>query len=81
MRGSYTVVVGDRGRIVVPAEARKRAGLSEGTPMVLLETSAGLILLTREQLRAHVRSELEGLDLVTELLMDRRQAAERENAE
>ncbi len=49
--------------------------------MVLLETSAGLILLTREQLRAHVRSELEGLDLVTELLMDRRQAAERENAE
>ncbi len=81
MSGSYTVVVGDRGRIVVPAEARQRAGLSEGTPMVLLETPGGLILLTREQLRARVRSELEGLDLVAELLMGRRQAAERESAE
>jgi AbrB family looped-hinge helix DNA binding protein len=73
-------VVGDRGRIVVPAEVRERAGLSEGTPLVLLETPTGLVLLTREQLRARVRDELAGLDLVAELLADRRRAAQQEDA-
>ena len=80
MSGTYTVVVGDRGRIVVPAEVRERAGFAEGTPLILLETPGGLVLLTREQLRARVRLELEGLDLVAELLADRRRAAEREDA-
>jgi len=78
--GTYTVVVGDRGRIVVPAEVRERAGLSEGTPLVLLETPSGLVLLTREQLRDRVRGELQGLDLVADLLADRRRAAQREDA-
>jgi AbrB family looped-hinge helix DNA binding protein len=72
--------VGDRGRIVVPAEVRERAGLREGTALILLETPQGLVLLTRQQLRARVNSELEGLDLVTELLADRRRASEAEDA-
>ncbi len=79
MSRTHTVVMGDRGRIVVPAEVRDRAGLAEGTPLVMLETPAGLVLLTREQLRARVRGELEGLDLVAELLADRRRAAEEED--
>ena len=79
MSGTHTVVVGDRGRIVVPADVRARAGLSEGTPLVLLETPHGLVLLTRGQLRARVRAELEGLDLVGELLTERRRVAERED--
>ncbi len=80
MCGTHTVVVGDRGRIVVPAQVRERAGLAPGTPLVLLEAPDGLVLLTREQLRSRVRSELEGLDLVGELLADRRVAAEHEDA-
>ena len=80
MSGTHTVVVGDRGRIVVPAEVRQRAGLSEGTPLILLEAPAGLVLLTREQLQARVRDELAGLDLVAGLLADRRRAAQREDA-
>ena len=36
--------------------------------------------LTREQLRARVRAELAGLDLVSELLADRRAAAAAEDA-
>ena len=80
MSGTYAVVMGDRGRIVVPAEVRERAGLAAGTPLVLLESSDGLILLTREQLRARVREDLSGLDLVGRLLADRRRAAEREDA-
>jgi AbrB family looped-hinge helix DNA binding protein len=80
MGGTYSVVVGDRGRIVVPSEVRDRAGLAEGTKLVLLETPVGLVLLTREQLRHRVRAELEGVDLVSELLADRRSAAASEDA-
>ncbi len=73
------MVVGDRGRIVVPADVRERAGLTAGTPLVMLETPAGLVLLTREQLRARVRDELSGLDLVGDLIEERRRAAREED--
>lgn len=79
MRGTYTVTMGDRGRLVVPAELRERAGLQEGRPLVLVETDAGVVLLTREQLKARVRADLTGLDLVDELLAGRRAAARDED--
>jgi AbrB family looped-hinge helix DNA binding protein len=72
--------VGDRGRIVVPAEVRERAGLEAGTPLVLIEAPDGLILLTREQLKARVRAELAALNLVNELLTERRAQADAEDA-
>jgi len=80
MSGTHTVTMGDRGRLVVPAEVRERAGLDEGTSLILLETPGGIVLLTREQLRSRVREELAGLDLVSELLADRRRAAADEDA-
>jgi AbrB family looped-hinge helix DNA binding protein len=80
MSGTHHVVVGDRGRIVVPAEVRQRAGLNEGTPLVLIETPDGLILLTREQIKARVRADLSGLELVEELLAERRAQADAEDA-
>lgn len=80
MNGTRNMVVGDRGRIVVPADVRERAGLVKGTPLVLIESPGGLALLTREQLRARVREELAGLDLVTELLEDRRRSAAHEDS-
>lgn len=73
-------MVGDRGRIVVPAEVRERQGLVEGTPLILLETPTGLVLLTRRQLRQRVRDDLAGVDLVAELLAERRNAAAAEDA-
>ena len=81
MSGTHTVVVGNRGRLVVPAEVRQRAGLVEGTPLVLLETPSGIVLLTRQQLRDRVRDELSGLDLVHDLLLERRTAAAAEDAQ
>lgn len=75
MDGTYAVVMGDRGRLVVPADVRLRAGLDEGTPLILLETQAGLVLLTRDQVRARVRDQLTGTDLVGQLLAERRRAA------
>ena len=63
----------------MPAGVREEAGLVEGTELVLLSTPGGLVLLTREQLLARVRGELEGVDLVAELLAERRFAAAQED--
>lgn len=79
MSGTYRLVVGDRGRVVLPADLRERAGLAPGTAMTLLETPDGLVLLTRDQLLARVRQDLKGLDLVGELLAERRAEADRED--
>jgi bifunctional DNA-binding transcriptional regulator/antitoxin component of YhaV-PrlF toxin-antitoxin module len=57
---------------VVPADLRARVGWDEGTPLVLVETPTGVAFLTRPQLKAMVRADLSGLDLVGELLADRR---------
>lgn len=79
MSGTYNILMGDRGRIVVPSQVRRRAGLAEGTPMVLVDAEDGLVLLTRDQLKERVRQDLAGLDLVAELLSQRRDAAARED--
>lgn len=80
MGGTYAVVVGDRGRLVIPAEVRDAAGIEEGTRLVLLPTRHGLVLMTRSQLRERVRDDLSGLDLVGELLAERRAAAALDDA-
>ena len=72
--------MGDRGRLVIPAELRERASLIEGTPLIVVETVSGLVLMTREQLRDRVRADLTGLDLVGELLAERRDQAAKEDA-
>jgi AbrB family looped-hinge helix DNA binding protein len=78
--GTYQVVMGDRGRLVIPADLRERAGLAEGTALILLETPTGLVLLTRPQLQGLVRADLAGLDLVGELLSERRAEAATDDA-
>ncbi|MFI2754077.1 AbrB/MazE/SpoVT family DNA-binding domain-containing protein [Cellulomonas sp. P22] len=80
MSGTYAITMGDRGRLVVPAAVRAHAGLDAGVPLILLETPGGLVVMTRDQARDHLRSQLAGADLVSALLADRRAAAEREDA-
>ncbi len=48
--------------------------------MVLVESSDGLVLLTRSQLTERVRRNLAGLDLVEGLLSGRRREAAQEDA-
>ena len=43
--------------------------------LVLVDAPGGVLLLTREQAKERVRDELRGLDLVGELLADRRRQA------
>lgn len=80
MSGTYQITVGDRGRVVLPAELRERAGLAEGMNLVLLETPDGLALLTQDQLKTKVRAELAGESLVESLLADRRAQAVAEDS-
>ena len=68
-----------RGRLVIPAELRTRAGPTEGSPFVVLDTASGVVLLTRDQLKARVRADLDVLDLTGELFAERRVAATDEN--
>lgn len=80
MSGTYVVHVGDRGRLVLPAELRRRARLTPGTALTLVATDDATMLLTQEQLRDLVRRDLAGTSLVDELLGERRQEAAREDA-
>jgi AbrB family looped-hinge helix DNA binding protein len=75
MNGTYPVIMGDRGRLVVPAELRERMHLRPGSPLVLLETPHGIVLATREQLKRLVRTQLQGPSLVEDLLAERRTLA------
>jgi AbrB family looped-hinge helix DNA binding protein len=81
MNGKATLTMGDRGRLVIPAETRQRLRLTEGTPLVLLETPGALVLMTRDQLKARVRADYATApeDLVASLLSDRRAAADAED--
>ena len=79
MSGTYPVVMGDRGRLVIPLELREHIGLKTGTHLVLVETSHGVLLATREQLKDLVREQLKGGDLVAELLAERRRLATAED--
>lgn len=78
--GTHRVTMGDRGRLVIPAVLRERAGLAEGVVLTVIETPRGLVLLTRAQLQDLVRADLADLDLVDELLAERRAAAGVEDA-
>lgn len=80
MSGTYLATMGDRGRLVIPADLRDRAGLREGDQLVLLESAHGIVMLTRDQLRSRVREDLAGSDLVGDLLSERRRAARAEDA-
>ena len=72
--------MGDRGRIVIPAELRDRHHLEAGVPLVLIETERGLILISRDQLRDLVQADLAGEGMLDELLAERRRQAAAEDA-
>lgn len=75
MSTTHTVSLGDRGRLVVPAELRARQAWEQGTPLLLIETDRGVVIASREQVKRLVREQLAGVDVVGELLAERRVAA------
>jgi len=80
LSGTYPVVMGDRGRLVVPAELRERLQLDAGSPVMLIDTPQGVVLATRAQAKGLVRAAPAGPSLVDELLADRRAQAAADDA-
>ena len=79
MSGTYSVTMGDRGRLVIPAELRERLALAPGVELLLLESADGLVLATREQAKRLVRARLSGPSMVEALLAERRRDADIED--
>ncbi len=79
----YHVHVGVRGRVVLPAEVRKRLGLQEGDRLILTVAPDGSMRLVSASTQAR---HLKGLfkhvapdrDLAQELIDERRQEAQQE---
>jgi len=72
--------MGDRGRLVVPAELRARQHWKSGTALLFIEAGNGVILMTRDQAKRLLRDQLAGADPVGDLLRERRAAARQEDA-
>ena len=81
----YVVRLGDRGRLVLPADLRRRAGLRQGEELIAVYEDGILRLVARRELAragrgmfAHVAP---GRDLIGELLAERRDESRRETQE
>jgi len=68
---AYPISLGDRGRLVIPIDVRERHGWKTGTPLVSIDTEAGLLVMSAQEGLAWLRSRLQGGDLVSELLAER----------
>ena len=80
----FTVHLGERGRLVIPAEVRRRMRVKQGDLLALDldEESETLEVRTAADVarsgRGLLRDLAPGADLTTELIQDRREETERE---
>ena len=79
MSGTHAFNVGDRGRVVLPSRLRQSRGWPEGTTLVAIETATGVVVASRDELESIVAKQLAGVDLVAQLLEERRASAARDN--
>jgi len=75
---THPITIGDRGRLVVPAEVRERHGWEPGTSLVAIDTDAGLLVMSVVDGLHWLRGRLEGRDLVAELRDERRAGIDRD---
>ena len=80
----YTVQLGERGRLVIPADVRRSLGVERGDLLALQLDENGVTLEVRtaaevaRSSRGLLRELGRGVDLTTELIDDRREEAGRE---
>jgi AbrB family looped-hinge helix DNA binding protein len=80
----YTVLVGERGRFVLPAEVRRSLGVNPGDSLVLeVDAEAETVQLRRtadvaRNARGLFRDLAPGTDLAADLMRDRREEAARD---
>ena len=67
--------MGERGRVVIPAEIRARHRWVQGTPLVAIDTEHGVQLMAQEDILSALQGSLRGRGTVAEFLAERRAAA------
>lgn len=72
---SHHLTMGDRGRLVIPADARERHGWSTGTPLIWVDTPHGLLVMSADEAMTWLRTRIAGRDLLEELFAERRAEA------
>ena len=75
------VTVGPKGRVVIPAEVRRKLEIGEGTELVAMVEGDAVVLLPRHAVRARLRSLFAGIEtsMADELIDQRRAAAAEES--
>ena len=63
---------------MLPSQLRQHRGWLEGTTLVAIETVTGVVVTSRDELELIVAKELAGVDLVAQLLEERRASAMRD---
>lgn len=86
MQDSFSVRLGDRGRLVLPAEFRQRLDLKRGDRLIFTMEPDGSVRMTTaaelaRRLRGAFAAEEPERSLVDELIAERREEARREEAE
>ena len=68
----------ETGRVVLPSQLRQHRGWWEGTTLVAIETATGVVVTSRDELELIVEKQLAGVDLVAQLLEERRASVVRD---
>lgn len=79
MSDTNKVVVGEKGRVVIPAPIREQFGWAPGTELVVVETEHGIELTTAQQLLKSLRASFKGRYSVDEFLTEKHEEARRED--
>ena len=81
MSDTSIVLVGPKGRVVIPAGIRRQLHLEEGSELVALLEGQGVLLIPRAAVKHRLRSMFAGVksSMAAELQAERRAEVERES--
>lgn len=82
MSDTSAVMVGRKGRVVIPAGIRRELGIEEGSELVALIEGEAVVLVPRSAIRTRLRSMFASVptSMRDELIADRRADAAREES-
>lgn len=78
MRRPELLQISAEGAVQMPDSLLDRAGWSIGDTLFAIDTEHGVLLLSRSDAEAVTSARLDGHDLLTALMLDRRQEAARD---
>ncbi|GAA4162719.1 hypothetical protein GCM10022286_22070 [Gryllotalpicola daejeonensis] len=79
MSGTFHMTVGNKGRVVLPADVRARHNWAEGSVLIAVETADGVLLVERSELLKQIQAKLSDTNILEELFAERRAEAARED--